>query len=320
MLSAIISNYLLTFFMQKKPIWLLRGNDFNQLGWHTRPTIGYQLMFEFLRLSPSYELARVARTTGLSKEQKKSLPKDFDQVLKLYDMLGDVQSILFRAWWLKRGLKTFGNPYSKPLVHKIALLGTGNDVVVDDVFDSLNRFLTDTRRDEGLAASMLVSIPAGGRKSDVLRQIRKLLDEQEAVQVENESSKPKLKLAGQRLHAKALFVGLRLMWFKAAKPKWENWRLGAKARVSVSYSPELDPSGPKKTVSAIEQDDRIIMGKITSRAVRRFENIIENAARGVFPSDKPVEASTFNYGEIAKRIQRKNRWEAAEKDRLSKLF
>lgn len=299
--------------------WRLRGNDFSQVGWHTRPTVGYQLMFEFLRISPSYELARIANTTGLTPAQQAKLPSDFDRVMQLYELLGDVQNILFRSWWLRKGLKAFGNPYSKPKVHKISLLSPERDIGVEDVRDELSYFLSDTRRDEGLAPSLLISVPLGGNRADVLRQIKALLEQQSSESFSVELDKPKLRLMGQRLHATALFTGVRLLWFKSAKPKWENWRLGAFAKLSPSYSPVLDPKASRSTHSSVEQVDRTIMGKITSRALRRFENIAENAARGEFPSDKPVECSPFFYSEISKRIQRKNHWEKFEKVRITEL-
>jgi hypothetical protein len=267
------------------------------------------LMFEFLRLSPSYELARVHRTTGLSKEQKKTLPTDFKQVLATYDRLGDVRTALFRGWWLNRGLPAFGNPYSKPIVHKIASLRPNQEVMLADVSNELNQFLIDTRSDEGLTESLLVSIPLGGRRSDVLKQINKLLEQNPPTKVKSPNPTNQLKLMGQRLHAKVLFNGVRLLWIKAAKPKWENWRLGAYTNLSPSYAIELDYNGPKKTAS-----------EITSRAIKRFEHIAENAARGRFPCDKPCESSPFDYAALAKRIKQTLSWQNTEKARLKALL
>ncbi len=300
--------------------WDPRGSDFSRQGWHAKPTAAFMLMFEFLRLSPSYELARVHRTTGLSKEQKKTLPTDFKQVLATYDRLGDVRTTLFRSWWLKRGLLAFGNPYSKPIVHKISSLRPNQDMTLSDVSNELNQFLNDTRPEEGSIESLLVSIPIGGRRSDVLKQINKLLEQNPPSKNKLPESSPKqLKLMCKRFHANVIFSGLRLLWIKAAKPKWENWRLGAYTKLSPSYALELDYNGPKKTATEEEQVDRMIMGKITSRALKRFEHMAENAARGRFPSDKPCECSPFDYVALANRIKQNLRWDKAEKERLTKL-
>ena len=125
---------------------------------------------------------------------------------------------------------------------------------------------------------------------------------------------------GKRLRAKSLFTGLRLLWFKAAKPKWALWRLGAQARLSETYSKVLDPTAGRRVKDVIEQTDRDMMTKITYRALNKFEAIAENAARGKFPCDEPVEKSPFDYPTIAKQIQRNNAWEKKEKERLTRLF
>ncbi|TDK63700.1 hypothetical protein [Sapientia aquatica] len=292
--------------------WKLRAADYSKPGWHTRPTVGYELMFEFLRLSPSYELARKANQEGLTEDDKKLLPNDFNQVLKTYKLLGNVQRYLFRSWWLKRGLKVFGNPHSKPKVHKFGFLPHGVDVSPDLVMDDLEKILSDTRRDEGLGSTLLISVPLGRRKGEVLKEIGRLLDAQ--VDTSASATAPLIKLEGQRLRAKVLMNGIRLLWIKAAKPKWELWRLGAMARLSKTYSQELDPKSPRKASDKIY--DRDMMSKITYRALLKFEAVAENAARGKFPSDAPVDQVTFDYPQLAKIIQRKNMWEDQEKKRL----
>jgi hypothetical protein len=73
----------------------------------------------------------------------------------------------------------------------------------------------------------------------VLKQVSKILDRYAEHSSETQQQ-PELKLMGKRLRAKVLFNGLRLLWFKAAKPEWSHWRLGAKARISDTYSKELD--------------------------------------------------------------------------------
>lgn len=302
----------------RKP-WVVRAQDFSKEGWHTRPTAGFELMFEFLRISPSYELARKANEEGLTDAEKAGLPADFDHVLQTYALLGNVQTVLFRAWWLKRGIKVFGNPYTKPKTQLLHRLQAGEDVGVNTVGASITNYLTDTRRSEGLSPAILVAIPVGLRRSEIHKQIDSLLsvtgeDEQQG------DMKPKIGLMGKRLRAKVLLNGIRLLWFRAAKPKWEYWRLGAKARLSKTYSPILDVTAGRRTADAIEQVDRDLMTRITYRALIKYENIAENAARGRFPSDAPVEKAEFNYPKMALMIARKNAWEASERLRVEKLY
>ncbi len=272
-------------------------------------------MFEFLRLSPSYELARKANEEGLTQDERDRLPADFDQVLHTYNLLGNVQNVLFRAWWLKRGIHVFGNPYSKPQSHLIFRIPTGEEISIADLNAGLSNYLHDTRRSEGLTAALLVAIPLGMRRSEVHKQIDLLIG-QHTPEETNEEQRPKITLMGQRLRAKVLFNGIRLLWFRAAKPKWEYWRLGSKSGLSQTYSPLLDPNATRKTANAIEQVDRDIMTKITHRALVKFEKIAENAARGRFPSDAYVEKVDFDYAKLAVIIKKKNAWEKRERERI----
>ena len=293
--------------MKPKLPWTLRGGDFSQSGWHTEPTAAYQLMFEFLVLSPSYELARKARADKLTKEELENLPSDFDQVLATYDLLGNVNCILFRQWWLKRGLHVFGNPYNKPKIHEIALIENGEPTEVEKISQKLKSSYREARQAEGLSAALILSIPLGLKRSEILKNFRNLLDEHKSKDV-GAAEQPKIKLMGKRLHINAMVKGIRLLWFKAAKPDWESWRLGSKARLSSSYSGVLNPSAARRTHDAIEKDDRIIMGKITHRALKRFQLIAENAARGKFPCTDPIESVDFKFEALARRLQMNSKW------------
>lgn len=276
-------------------------------------------MFEFLRLSPSYELARLESTGTLSKEQKQGLASDFGEVRRTYELLGDVQKTLFRTWWIRRGLRAFGNPHSEPKVHGIRVMRALENVTIEGLRADLDNFLTETRPSEGLNASLLVSLPLGLRKADLLKQLDRLLNQHEAESGVHQQMPP-LALVGQRLRAKVLFNGLRLLWFRAAKPRWEYWRLGAQARISKTYSVALDPNAPRRTTDHQEKVDRDLMTKITYRALMKFENIAENAARGRFPSDAPAEKASFDYIKLRALIKSKNRWEETEKARIMKAY
>ena len=299
--------------------WYLRSADFYKPNWHTRPTIGFELLFEFLRLSPSYELARKASMEGLSTADQLLLPPDFEQVKNTYQLLGDVQKILFRQWWIARGLSTFGNPYARPKLHSVAHLAGGKDISAETLVGNFESYLAGARHEEGLVDSVLIAVPLGLRQSEIRKQMSAILTAYSGHE-QNSLQSPLIKLQGKRLRSKVLFNGLRLLWFKAAKPQWEHWRLGAKSRFSVTYSKELNPANPRRVVSTLESYDREMMTKITNRALKKFESIAENAARGRFPSQDPVHPVDFQYPFLAKRIQRKNTWEQEEKARLLAAF
>jgi hypothetical protein len=196
----------------------------------------------------------------------------------------------------------FGNPYKKPRVHSICTLSAGHALDLSQIASPITDFLNNERNEEGLTASLILSVPLSLKRSELLKQISLLIAANRTIATESEK-KPQLKLVSKRLRANVLFKGLRLLWLKAAKPDWELWRLGAKADLSDSYSKVLDPNSPKKSQTFIEKDDRIIMSKITSRYLSKYESVAENAARGLFPTDQPVISSGYDYRLIAKRLQ-----------------
>lgn len=288
--------------------WRARISDFSTPGWHALPTVGYELFFEFLRLSPSYELARKYKNEGLTEEEKAQLPDDFESVLSTYQLLGDVQKTLFREWWLERGLKVFGNPFNKPKIHRIGVLEESKRYSAKSVASAVVKYMEGSREQEGLGQSVLLAIPLSLKRSEIRKQLELILD-----RIEEKSSDqrpaPQIKLVCKRLRTKTLLSGLRLLWFRAAKPKWELWRLGSHSRLSTTYSPALKSDNPRKVNDTLESVDREMMTKITSRALKKFEAIAENAARGRFPTSASVNQSRFNYSDLSKRIRVKNRWE-----------
>ena len=108
---------------------------------------------------------------------------------------------------------------------------------------------------------------------------------------------------------------LRLFRDKCAYPERELWRLGAKVNISKTYSPVLNYLAPRKPKDSVEMDDRIILSKITHRTLKRFELIIENAARGRFPCDEQVECAVFDYPRIIVKERALMKWEREFKDR-----
>lgn len=65
----------------------------------------YRALFNFLRLSPSYEKARKEADEGAVIADE---PPDFYRVRETYALLGDVRFTTFVRWWRERGFNAFG--------------------------------------------------------------------------------------------------------------------------------------------------------------------------------------------------------------------
>jgi hypothetical protein len=202
--------------MEFDQYWGVTTIDIARQGWHVQEHYAHYFWFQYLRYSPSYLLARKARTSGLTAKEKKSLPKDFAKVLSTYDLLGDVHNTVFRLWWQKNGYDVFGVPYAQPNVQGIAII----DSAIKPKKTDLNLFsehLNALHAQPQANKSLVLSIPLNLSTKTSLSQIKALL---EANKPDKEQVlkkiKPKLSLQGQRFNSNALMKGLGLLMFKAA--------------------------------------------------------------------------------------------------------
>ncbi|MDQ2092314.1 hypothetical protein [Marimonas arenosa] len=276
----------------------------------------YLLWFEFLAISPSYELARRHRS-GENIETD-ILPADFDRVLAVHDDLGDVQKALFRLWWKDVGLKHFGHQGIPPEVTRI---GYAKHQVqgTPDLSADVEQFFEEGWVEQGRQRTLLLAIPVGLPEGKINRQIKKQLAKVKAERRKLIEPVVKYPLVGQRHHRDALMRYLRMVWFRSAWHRRSLWRVGAHAKISTTYSPVLDPNTDK--ISDADRYDREMLTIIASRALLRARMIAENAARGRFPThEKCPHALEFDFRELRQRIHRRNKWQDKEIARLNRLY
>lgn len=241
----------------------------------------YMLWFEYLTHSPSYELARQFRAGTLSADDKQTLPADFDRVLAVYDDFGDVQRQQFLPWWSKTGMQICAFQSSKPRVKIVAALPR-NKPNLDNIKADVGKYITKNWQEEGHQNTYLVAIPVGMTKAGISKQIGKFLDKIPKERKKIEPQPPKYALQGKRQNSDMLFRYMHVLRGRAAYPKMTLWRVGARTRVSDTYSRELEYTA--KVVRNEGSYDRSMLAIITSRAILRGKLIAENAARGEFPS------------------------------------
>ena len=246
--------------------------------WATK--VGFYLLWmEYLAISPSYELARRYRNHALTKDEQQQLPADFDIVLGVYDDLGDVQRTDFRDWWQDKAIQVFGHEGVKPRVQRIDTLTENHN---QHTAARVQAFIDGEWMEQAQPNTALVSIPLGLSKAQITRQLNKILenyDEQSRVCAKPHAKYP---LLGTRQRKDTLFRYLAVVWMRSAMPRQALWRVGARAKVSDTYSPELDPKA--RVVRGEQIYDREVLSILTSRAYNRGIALAENAARGRFPS------------------------------------
>lgn len=284
--------------------------DRRQNGFWVTKHAYYLLWFEYLAISPSYDLARRFRANKLNDQDLAKLPEDFDVVLSVYDNLGDVQRILFPNWWRKVGLRHFGFEGEPPRVRRVAFL-PHSKAKTPDVTTRVKQFVTGSWANQGRQNSLIISVPVGLPKGRIIRQVNAILDkipEERKTLIEPNALYP---LLGKRHHKDTLFRYLRAIWLRSAMPSQSLWRVGARAKLSDTYSPVLDHNGPR--ARGDEEYDRTMMAILTSRALLRGRMIAENAARGRFPlyenNEHAIEIDNHYFYKI---ISGRNKWKKAE--------
>ncbi len=259
------------------------------------------LWFEFLAVSPSYELARKRRTGTLNQTDQARLPSDFDNVLAVYDDLGDVQRISFDDWWIDRGFRFFGYQGEKPRVGPIDVLVRENCDPLNTLMTRADAYLKGRWREQGQQPSAILAIPLGLSKSQIANQITYLLSLYDKSLKSFPTEPPKYKPLGKKRDTSSLFRYLNCVTVKSYHPELKLHEIGTIADLSSTYSARL------QTEDSI--DDRHALKILTSRAISRGMMIAENAARGVFPSYmKVAHAVKFDWPDIGEILESRQDW------------
>ncbi len=300
--------------MAQNPFALLKS-DLQKNGKFVEEHRLYRFWFEFLALSPSYQLARLYRIKRgkLSVTDKQRLPKDFEQVLSIYDDFGDVQQHLFKSWWVERAVELFGIAGSPPAIAPLYKLAPGKEPEQAKLTTAVARYLDHTRPSQNQPGAILLAIPLNITRQKALRDIKQLLDQH--IQAPYQVATPRYSLATKDIHIQNVIDAMSVLWIRSARPDWELWKIGVEANISKSYSKKFDAFKSKRT--AANYDEFRTLEQMTSRKFKIAVNIAENAARGNFPSQKACPYSVkFDAAEFHHILSAKTAWSRQKKDRI----
>lgn len=222
------------------------------------PTDEHEAFYEFLLLSPSYQLAHKQRTIGLSKADKKLAPKDFKQVLSTYDACGDIYSTSCIEWWENGGRELFTD--TAPQVQQLYLVDLNKPTNV--LLDDFSHFIASSK--ESLF----------------------------------QSSNRKIKLLTNKIRISSLHSNAALIYDKARLQRKEgkrieNWRLAIVAGLKSSWTKGLSYEDKKTSVNSVA---RTYLGILVSKHLKDALLTAENAARGRFPCIDPLDTPLeFDY-------------------------
>lgn len=285
----------------------LKGISLQRVGsrWAKREDIQwFQMWLQFLRLSPSYELARKCRAGELNGSE--ALPADFDTVLAVYDDLGDVIVPRFVDWWREVGISHFGFEGEKPSPSLLGTIQHGGD---NDLGPAMRGYMSKSWPEQGEPKAIIAAIPVGLTKAQIAKWIDATFTEYGGEAVT--PAAPSYELTGRKLRRRSVWQYMRCLLTKAANPDMTLWQIGAKVKLSTTYSDQEARSQQRTYDKAIDHKN---LKEMTSRALNRGQMLAENAARGIFPSyTKCPTAMPFDWAEthqrsvMARKIERASR-------------
>ena len=272
----------------------------------------FQMLFEYLRISPSYALAHTLKNEVALAEALGDAAWAA-RVWKTYTDIGNVHEVLYRDWWLRNGLKLFGVHTAKPKSEKITRLSheASDAVLSEQSVQSITAYLNGNFKQQGAPDSVLVSIPLGQKRMTIMRQLRKLLDEANLEPIYQPQAT--YMLENNKMRYRRLLAGLRLVYMRSARPNDALWRIATRAKISTTHN-TLDPLAQRK--EAKTADARRMLTIMASRLLHDVLVMSENAAQGIFPSLQATSVISFDYEALANRIKQNNQWEKTRKAEL----
>lgn len=231
----------------------------------------YELLVDYLKESPSYQLARRAKLAKPGVKPK-GAPEDWGKVSEVYDDFGDLFRIEESKWWSLVGRHLFGVKAKEPVLLN---LGLTNKSLAEP--SSLEGALTEWREMDS-PESLVLAIPTLLTKKAAMAQFAALLKRQKFRTQSIRTAKPKYELSSSKLRKPTLVLGpWALHLYKKGIPLW---KIGYQLKLSESSIQDIDSGTGVSNAKAYLQI-------LASKLIHKAELIAENAARGRFPSDKP---------------------------------
>lgn len=211
-----------------------------------KPAEKHRLFFEFLLISPSYQLAHELVSDSVTVDYP-SPPEDFDKVLNFYARCGSVFDITFEQWWEERGAELFlkSGDAARFITYRVDMSKSAQQQIRE--FNEFLKFQIEARKNKNASNSFNL-ISSKAHKKTLRTRISLVMDK-----------------------AKRLSVGKPLT----------NWEL---AIFSGLESPHLKGLSFGMKLSEKNKAKRVYAGMWVSRLIKEAGVIAENAARGSYPN------------------------------------
>ena len=197
--------------------------------------------------------------------------KNNPEIADTYNHFGDIHKTHFANWWMKTGRKLF--TLQKPL---------------RDVKRITARNESQSRYPE--SDTVLIEIPLTMRKQTAIRKIKEILNDaykDREVDIQKESTAI-IKYKKSKIRMATIDLLLHIRRIRKRHPKKTLFEIGNIAGVELDYfarSTDID-----ETLDDAYERRRMTIA--VSRYLKQADNLLHNAARGIFPSLKSPTKST----------------------------
>ena len=261
-----------------------QGANYGREGYSAHADYRYELLVDYLKLSPTYQA--ICKSKG---RPIKDAPKDWAKVTKTYADFGDVFSIREHRWWKEVGMSLFA---IKARASTTFVIGNEDVLQNKNALNNAHSIWDEMSNPELL----ILAIPKNQTKQHALKQVTELIRTSKFASAAELKVKPKYTLIKSKLRKHTLALGIEaLKLYRRSTPLWE---IGYKLDLSA-----VDAKNVKSGENLKESKDRLQI--YASKLIHKSELIAENAARGLFPSDKPLSTGSTRVNRKAGRPKSK---------------
>ncbi len=259
---------------KRLPRLMTLGADFDKSGLSVKPDPRYDLVCDYLKASPSYE--SVMRKMAKQKSPY-PLPKDYKVVAQVVKDFGLIYKMKEADWWDKVGKQLYGIGAPLPNVKVLGALDNSNQSVAAN-WNGID--------------SVVAELPLNLTLAQAMKQLRKQLVGFNFSAALPKQAAPKYQLSNSKLRIDTLQNGLSAL--RLYKRGFPLWKIGNELRLIPAQS-FIEKDADKMLEDELG-DRKEILSIAASRLIKTAALIAENAARGIFPSNKPIkEAITSPY-------------------------
>ena len=263
-----------------------------------------KLWATFLRLSPSYDVARRYAKGDIDLANARELVTDFDIVYEVYRNFGDVWAINEEMHWQRNSFNLFGVHLAELNLKVVHVMQAGQAINRRELDEAMHTFTEYTRAEMGNPLTALVSIPIDMNRIDLVRLFNGMITyfkENREDYFDEDIPEPKYKMSGEKKHFKVLKDYITLVNFRAHQPRMQLWIVGEKLNVNFHYADKLRKGNLNR---GEEVEAKNTLTATVGRMQRQALLVAENAARGKYPSYQrsPLFAKHFDFERIDQQL------------------